>query len=62
GAVAITDTTKLLAFIGLGADHHIPNTPISSKITLDAIAQNSVMFADGVDTTYSCSISPNCSL
>jgi two-component system LytT family sensor kinase len=62
GAVAITDRNKLLAFIGIGADHHIPNTPISSQITLEAIAQNSVMFADGVDTPYSCSLSANCSL
>ncbi|GGP54441.1 sensor histidine kinase [Shewanella saliphila] len=62
GAVAITDRHKLLAFIGIGADHHLPNTPISSKITLDAIAQNKVMFADGVDTTYACSISTHCNL
>jgi two-component system LytT family sensor kinase len=62
GAVAITDTNKLLAFIGIGADHHIPNTLISSQITLDAIAHNRVMFADGVDINYACSISANCSL
>ncbi|MGX9461587.1 LytS/YhcK type 5TM receptor domain-containing protein [Shewanella sp. A14] len=62
GAVAITDRHKLLAFIGIGADHHLPDTPISSQITLDAIAQNTVMFADGVDTTYACSISKNCNL
>lgn len=62
GAVAITDCHKLLAFIGIGADHHLPNTPISSQITLDAIAQNKVMFADGVDTTYACSISNHCNL
>ncbi|MXR70379.1 sensor histidine kinase [Shewanella sp. JBTF-M18] len=62
GAVAITDREKLLAFIGIGDDHHIPGTPISSKITQDAIEQNCVMFADGVETPYACSISPQCRL
>ncbi|KZK69738.1 histidine kinase [Shewanella baltica] len=62
GAVAITDREKLLAFIGIGADHHLPGTPISSKITLEAINQNKVMFADGVEMPYSCSISSNCRL
>ena len=62
GAVAITDTEKLLAFIGAGADHHIPGTPISSKITQDAINNNCVMFADGVDVAYACSISSQCKL
>ncbi|WP_412499417.1 LytS/YhcK type 5TM receptor domain-containing protein [Shewanella indica] len=62
GAVAITDREKLLAFIGIGADHHLPGTLISSQITLDAIHQNKVMFADGVEVPYACSISPNCKL
>ncbi|QSX38525.1 sensor histidine kinase [Shewanella sedimentimangrovi] len=62
GAVAITDREKLLAFIGIGADHHIPGTPIASKITLEAIQDNKVMFADGVELPYACSISPQCRL
>ncbi len=62
GAVAITDREKILAFIGLGDDHHLPNTPISSQITLDAIEHNQVMFADGVHQSYACSISPQCKL
>lgn len=62
GAVAITDREKLLAFIGIGDDHHIPGTPISSKITQDAIEQNCVMFADGVEISYACSISAHCRL
>ncbi|GIU15506.1 MULTISPECIES: sensor histidine kinase [unclassified Shewanella] len=62
GAVAITDTEKLLAFIGIGDDHHIAGTPISSKITQDAIDQDRVMFADGVNMPYACSISDNCQL
>lgn len=62
GAVAITDRDKLLAFIGIGADHHLPGTPIASQITLEAIRENKVMFADGVETPYACSISPQCRL
>ena len=62
GAVAITDREKLLAFIGIGADHHLPGAPISSRMTLDAINHNKVMFADGVEVPYSCSMSPQCSL
>ncbi len=62
GAVAITDTKQLLAFTGIGADHHIPGTPISSNITHEAIKQNKVMFADGVNSAYSCSISKECKL
>ncbi|MCL1139856.1 sensor histidine kinase [Shewanella pneumatophori] len=62
GAVAITDTEKLLAFCGIGDNHHIAGTPISSKLTQDAIEQDKVMFADGVNTPYSCSISKECQL
>ena len=62
GAVAITDTDKILAFIGTGEDHHKPGTPITSAITLQAIAQNKVLFADGNSRPYSCSISPHCQL
>lgn len=62
GAVAITDTNKILAFIGTGEDHHKPGTPITSAITLQAIAQNKVLFADGNSRPYRCSISPHCQL
>lgn len=33
GAVAITDRDKLLAFTGIGDDHHLPGKPISSSYT-----------------------------
>ncbi|USD36924.1 sensor histidine kinase [Ferrimonas sp. SCSIO 43195] len=62
GAVAITDRHKLLAFIGIGSDHHLPDTPISSSITEEAIRHNQVMFADGLELKYTCSLSPNCPL
>ncbi|MGL5813339.1 MAG: LytS/YhcK type 5TM receptor domain-containing protein [Aeromonas sp.] len=62
GAVAITDTDKILAFIGIGEDHHKPGTPITSAITQQAIAQNRVLFADGNRQPYRCTISPSCQL
>lgn len=62
GAVAITDREKILAFIGIGDDHHLPGTPITSPHTLTAIANNEVFFADGNEVAYQCSISPTCRL
>lgn len=62
GAVAITDRDKILAFIGLGDDHHVPGTPITSPMTHRAIAENRVIYADGNEVAYRCSISPACRL
>ena len=62
GAVAITDTAHLLAFIGIGADHHIPGTAISSLLTRQAIERNEVVYADGNEVAYRCSINPKCPL
>ena len=62
GAVAITDCEKLLGFVGVGADHHLPGTPISSQHTFYAITHNEVVYADGVDVTYRCAVSKDCKL
>lgn len=62
GAVAITDTERVLAFVGHGSDHHLPDSPISSALTRQAIAENRVIFADGVHDRYSCSLADNCPL
>lgn len=62
GAVSITDREKILAFIGIGDDHHKPNTPISSPSTLDAITKNRIIYLDGKDSPYQCSLSKNCKL
>ncbi|MFV0573923.1 MAG: LytS/YhcK type 5TM receptor domain-containing protein [Vibrio sp.] len=62
GAVAITDKEKILAFIGLGDDHHKPNTPISSQCTIQAMQLNRVMYLDGRESPYQCSLSENCKL
>lgn len=62
GAVAITDTEKVLAFVGLGSDHHIPGAPIASSLTHQAISENTVIFADGDREPYACSLSAKCPL
>ena len=62
GAVAITDRDKLLAFTGIGDDHHLPGKPISSSYTQKAIENGEVVYADGNEVPYRCSIHPNCKL
>ncbi|NAX40528.1 GAF domain-containing protein, partial [Vibrio sp. V26_P1S5P106] len=62
GAVAITDREKILAFVGIGDDHHKPNTPISSQSTLDAIMRNDIIYLDGKEHPYQCSLSATCKL
>ncbi|AJZ89318.1 sensor histidine kinase [Cedecea neteri] len=61
-AVAITDRERLLAFIGTGADHHLAGKPISSGYTWQAIENNEVVYADGNEVPYRCSLHPNCKL
>lgn len=62
GAVAITDTEKVLAFVGYGSDHHPPDSPIASPLTRRAIRENQVIYADGVHERYVCSLSERCPL
>ncbi|EAN1749275.1 sensor histidine kinase [Salmonella enterica] len=62
GAVAITDREKLLAFTGIGDDHHLPGKPISSGYTLKAIETGEVVYADGNEVPYRCSLHPQCKL
>ncbi|MFM2486516.1 LytS/YhcK type 5TM receptor domain-containing protein [Celerinatantimonas yamalensis] len=61
-AVAITNRTQVLAFIGVGADHHLPGTDITSDLTRQAIDEDKVVFADGVQWVYQCSCSAHCPL
>ncbi|MBF8999191.1 sensor histidine kinase [Vibrio nitrifigilis] len=62
GAVAITDTQEILAFIGIGDDHHIPGRPISSSSTTEAIKMNRIIYLDGKEHPYQCSIRSDCKL
>ena len=61
-AVAITDCDRLLAFTGVGADHHLPGAAISSEMTLKAIDDNCVVFSDGVSSQYQCRLDADCAL
>lgn len=61
-AVAITDVHNVLAYIGLGDDHHLVGEEISSIQTLQAIRENRVVFADGIESPFRCSHSNRCPL
>jgi len=61
GAVAITDRERVLAFTGLGSEHHLPGTPIMSESTRRAISQGEVVFLDGSEP-YHCSLREDCPL
>jgi two-component system LytT family sensor kinase len=56
GAVAVTDTERLLAFEGHGSDHHRPGGPLVSAYSHGAVARNEVTFADGVREHFLCPI------
>jgi len=62
GAVAITDRESVLAFTGLGSDHHRPGTPILSESTRRAITQGEVVFLDGIRDPYRCTGQEDCPL
>ena len=62
GAVAITDRERVLAFTGLGSEHHQPGTPIMSDSTRRAISRGEVVFLDGIRDPYRCSLEETCPL
>lgn len=62
GAVAITDRHQVLAFIGSGSDHHHTGQPISSPQTLQAIQEDRIIYADGVEKRWQCVLSNDCPL
>ncbi|MGB5446041.1 MAG: sensor histidine kinase [Psychromonas sp.] len=62
GAVSITDHDKILAFIGIGADHHLPGTLISSEYTRLSIRTKELFYADGYEIKYQCSLNEKCKL
>ena len=62
GAVAVTDKKQILAFTGIGHQHHQPGRLISSPLTLSAINDNKIVFADGINLPYHCSIDKHCKL
>ncbi|NQZ49880.1 MAG: sensor histidine kinase [Moritella sp.] len=60
-AIAITDTNNILAFIGIGEQHHHVNVPISSYIQ-QAIDENRIIALNSTTNTYQCSIDDKCRL
>ncbi|MCG8507674.1 MAG: sensor histidine kinase [Rhodospirillales bacterium] len=58
GAVAMTDREKILAFVGVGADHHTPGSALMSQHSRRAVETGDVVF----EVPYSCSLSDNCEL
>lgn len=62
GAVAITDREKVLAFVGQGDDHHLIGTGISSSQVKKAIREDRIVYADGGEKKWRCSLSEGCPL
>ncbi|MFT5807651.1 MAG: two-component system LytT family sensor kinase [Moritella dasanensis] len=61
GAIAITDTKNILAFIGIGEQHHHANVPISSCIQ-QAIDENRIIDLNTNADTYQCKVNRRCRL
>ena len=61
-SVAVTDTERVLGFVGIGSDHHALGGPISNPLTRQAIATGTVVFADGVHQRYHCALAEGCPL
>jgi len=62
GAVSITDRHKVLAFIGLGDDHHHCDTVVSSSYTLQTIEHGEITYVDGYQESYQCPLLESCPL
>ncbi len=61
GAVAITDTESVLAFVGIGSDHHRPGMGLAPACH-HAITHRDVLFLDGLHDVYRCGYSDQCQL
>jgi two-component system LytT family sensor kinase len=62
GAVAVTDRTTVLAFDGIGSDHHRTGGAIVSRLSFRSIERNELVFADGVHEHFHCPIDAACIL
>lgn len=60
GAVAITDRKEILAFSGIGADHHRAGNPVVTTWSQQALKDNKVVFANGYEEHFQCPLSENC--
>lgn len=62
GAVAVTDTERVLAFVGYGSDHHLAGSPLPSGLTRRALDAKQVIFIDGVREHFVCPHADECPL
>ncbi|CCO24428.1 sensor histidine kinase [Maridesulfovibrio hydrothermalis] len=62
GAVGITDRKKVLAFKGLGDDHHTVGLEFLSPEPVQAIKEDRVIYVDGAKKQWECKLSPDCPL
>ncbi|MBM9614778.1 sensor histidine kinase [Desulfobulbus rhabdoformis] len=62
GAVAITDREKVLAFTGIGADHHRAGQMLTSPHIIKSIEENRIVYADGIKRSWKCALSTDCPL
>ncbi|MEA3363204.1 MAG: sensor histidine kinase [Thermodesulfobacteriota bacterium] len=60
GAVAMTDRKEILAFSGIGADHHHAGNPVVTKWSKQALRENKVVFANGYDDHFQCPLAEHC--
>ncbi len=61
GAVAITDTHSVLAFVGTGSDHHLPGMELGPECRR-TIAHGEILFLDGIHETFRCPHEEKCPL
>ncbi len=61
-AVAITDQTQLIAFNGIGADHHHVGDVMATGLVKKAIDTNEIIFIDGFNNHFRCKKSQRCPL
>ncbi len=61
-AVAMTHHGKLLAFTGIGADHHHAGEEIASGLIRKAIKTQTILYLNGHDDHYRCRADKNCPL
>jgi len=61
-AVAVTDKNRILAFEGVGSNHHKVGAPVTSPQTHECVKSGEVVFADGVKSPFKCALDSNCEL
>jgi len=61
GAVAITDTHTVLAFVGTGSDHHLPGMELGAECRR-TITHGEILFLDGLHEAFHCQHAEKCPL